>query len=175
MKPTPRHIDLMAMALIAVVLVMGGGLSIKLVTETRQKKLETQRLVSMYTGQMAQAGEKLAGLEAVLTRRQTDLAMAAKLIPETLDMGGLLSAIQQLADTGGAALTDFSHGDPSDIGRYRQVAVKLCLEGAFPDLYPVIRGLETMDRLVVIEGLQMDQTPEGACRALINAHIFFGG
>ncbi|WP_320045533.1 type 4a pilus biogenesis protein PilO [uncultured Desulfobacter sp.] len=175
MKLLPRHIDLMAGLSILVIIVLGGTFCFRIIMENRQKQFIAQQLINKQQTELNLAQNNLAAVKNVLADQQTALNLLNKRIPESADIGLLLSTIHSLVRDRNVTITGFSHEKPVKIRQYYQIQLKLTLQGKFLDIYYIIHKLEALNRLFIIETLNMNhhETQLDGCEALINARIFY--
>lgn len=175
MKLQPRHIDLMAGLSILVIIVLGGTFCFRIIMENRQRLFIEQQLMNKQQTELNLAHSNLAAVKDVLAGHQNALNFLNKRIPESADIGMLLSTIHSLVRERNVSITGFSHEKPVTIGRYKQVQLQLTLDGQFLNIYYIIHKLETLNRLFIIETLNMNRhkTRMNGCQALISARIFY--
>lgn len=174
MKLQPRHIDLMAGLSIIVIIVLGGTFCFRIITENRHKLFIAQQLMNKQQTELNLAQNNLAAVKDLLAGQQNALNLLNKRIPESADIGLLLSTIHTLVRDRNVTITGFSHEKPVKIGRFKKTQLQLTLEGQFLDIYFIIHKLETLNRLFVIDTLNLNrhESHMDACQALINAGIF---
>ena len=175
MKLQPRHIDLMAGLSMIVIIVLGGTFCFRIIMENRQKQFIAQQLINKQQTELNLAQNNLAAVKGVLADQQSALNILNKRIPESANIGLLLSTIHALVRDRDVTITGFSHAKPEKIRQYKQIQLQLTLHGKFLDIYYIIHQLETLSRLFIIETLNMNHHETGIddCQAFINARIFY--
>ena len=95
-------------------------------------------------------------------------------LPGTSQIGPFLSTLHGMIGQHGVTLVRVLHDPPQATGRYHRIMLHLEFEGGFKNIYALIHSLETANRLLIIETIQLTrQEGKESCRAQITANIFY--
>jgi type IV pilus assembly protein PilO len=107
---------------------------------------------------------QLRKLAADTQSREAELASLARLVPAEADMDGAILALDEVAKQAQVSMTAFVPSPPAAGagGGPATVALALTIDGTFDQIFDYLRRLETLDRLVVIDSLQLAAGGNGA-------------
>jgi len=132
-----------------------------------------QQLLSKQKNDMDMAQVNLARLKGVLADKQSIFERLNQRIPESAQIGRLLTEIHERISRRNTTLTRFSHTPPEKDLQYQRIPLQLTLEGQFGDLYLVIHDLETLNRVFIIESVQIKRhETQEICQADITANVY---
>nr|WP_320015234.1 type 4a pilus biogenesis protein PilO [uncultured Desulfobacter sp.] len=170
---TIKHIDGCAILLLLVSLVAGGFFIYQDYHTAQREIQQEQQLLNKQKNDMDMAQVDLARLKGVLTDKQSTFERLNQRIPESAQIGRLLTEIHERISQRNTTLTTFSHTPPEKGLQYQRIPLQLTLEGQFVDLYLMIHDLETLNRVFVIESVEIKRhETQETCRADIKANVY---
>lgn len=89
--------------------------------------------------------------------REAELARLGRLVPADADMDGAILVFDDVAKQAQVSMTSFVPSPPAPAagGGPATVALTLTIDGTFDQLFDYLRRVEGLDRLVVIDSLQL--------------------
>ena len=129
-----------------------------------QKELSAARQEEQDLGaNMAQ----LRKLAAETKSREAELASLGRLVPADADMDGAILALDDAAKQSQVSMGTFVPSPPAAGvgGGPATVGLAMTIDGTFDQIFDYVRRLETLDRLVVIDSLQLAGGGNGAAAA----------
>ena len=123
---------------------------------------------------------QLKKLAADTQAREAELARLGKLVPSDPDVAGAILALNDTANQAQVAWSTFTPATPaaSAGGGPVSMAIGMKIAGTFGQVFDYLRRLETLDRLVVVDGIQLaSATTNGVVglEADIKARMFAAG
>jgi Tfp pilus assembly protein PilO len=114
--------------------------------------------------------ELSAEIEAV----SNELAATKAMLPPTAKLDAFLEQLNQLAAESGVTIEQLRPGDVSSHPLYRDLTIDIRVSGSFADVYALLRRLETGDRLVRIDRLQITGAGrDDACVGQLSIALYF--
>jgi Tfp pilus assembly protein PilO len=100
---------------------------------------------------------QLRRLAADTKSREEELARFGRLVPADADMDGAILALDETAKQAQVSMATFVPSPPAAGagGGPATVGLAMTIDGTFDQIYDYLRRLETLDRLVVIDSLQL--------------------
>ena len=107
---------------------------------------------------------QLRKLAADTKGREAELASLGRLVPTDADMDGAILALDDAAKQAQVNMATFIPSPPAagSAGGPATMGLAMTIEGTFGQLFDYLRRLETLDRLVVIDSLQLSSGGNGA-------------
>jgi type IV pilus assembly protein PilO len=107
---------------------------------------------------------QLRKLAADTQSREAELARLGQLVPAEADLDGAILALDDAAKQAQVSMTSFVPSPPAvgAGGGSATVALAMTIDGTFDQLFNYLHRLETLDRLVVIDSLQLAGGGNGA-------------
>lgn len=164
-----------AMGVMAGLLVLYGWNNFFLAPKNRARAAAAQQLATEKKNEddLRQSLAKLRKLADETKAREAELARLGKLIPSDPDVAG---AILTLNDTATQAQVDWSTFTPASPaagagGGPVTLGIGMKVSGTFGQVFDYLRRLESLDRLVVVDSLQLTSAVAGNGPAKIDADI----
>ena len=105
---------------------------------------------------------QLRKLAADTQSREAELANLGRLIPADADMDGAILALDAAAKQAQVGMTSFVPSPPAAVAAGpATVGLALTIDGTFDQLFDYLRRVEALDRLVVIDSLQLAASGNG--------------
>ncbi|MEW6473289.1 MAG: type 4a pilus biogenesis protein PilO [Actinomycetota bacterium] len=112
--------------------------------------------------------------------REAELARLGRLIPADADIAGAILTLNETAHQARVAWSSFVPSPPTPAtGGPMSIGISMRVSGTFQQIFDYLRRLEQLDRLVVVDSLQLSPGAEGSAgtgiQASINARMFSAG
>lgn len=106
---------------------------------------------------------ELRKLAADTQSREAELARLGRLIPADADVAGAILALDATAKQAQVEWASFvpSPPGPAAAGAPANISLTMKIGGTFDQVFGYLRGLETLDRLVVVDGLTLSSNTAG--------------
>jgi type IV pilus assembly protein PilO len=148
-----------ALAVMGAIVVLYGWNSVFLAPRDRaraavQKELSAARQTEQdLRHDMAQ----LRKLAADTQNREAELARLGRLVPADADVAGAIDSLDATAKAAQVGMASFTPSTPAATagGGPASVGVSMTISGTFDQLFDYLRRLETLDRLVVVDSVQL--------------------
>jgi len=100
---------------------------------------------------------ELRKLAADTKTKEAELAGLGRLVPATPDVAGAIVALDDTAKAAQVGMASFVPAPPAATagGGPATIGVSMTISGTFDQLYDYLHRLETLDRLVVVDSLQL--------------------
>jgi Tfp pilus assembly protein PilO len=107
---------------------------------------------------------QLRRLAADTKSREAELASLGRLVPADADIDGAILALDNAAKQAQVSMGSLLPSPPAAgaAGGPATVGVAMTIDGTFDQIFDYLRRLETLDRLVVIDSLQLAASGNGA-------------
>lgn len=174
MRLPTRYLDIFSVLVLTGLLTGGMGLMfMHFKTENNKIQLHAQ-LINQQKNDLDLTQTNIKTLKKTLADYQTFLAHLGQRIPATSGIGHFLSTLDQIAGHHGVKMLKVAHDPPEKTNRYHQVMVHMVFKGSFKNIYTLIHALETLNRLVIIDTIQLTrQDGTAVCTAQVSAIIFY--
>jgi Tfp pilus assembly protein PilO len=172
------------MAVMGALVLLYGWNSVFLAPRGRARAQAAQQLSTARTAE-ADLRQSLAQLRKLATdtqSREAELARLGRLIPSDADLPGAILMLNDTAKQAGVDWSSFTPAPPAATAGGGPVALTLSMSigGSFGQIFDYLRRLETLDRLVVVDSVQLAGGGAGAggqtkLEAQIKARMFAAG
>jgi Tfp pilus assembly protein PilO len=173
MKIELRYIDLLGGLILLALFIAGILLNYTFHADTQRKAFLRQQFMVQQETKLNRAQTNLTTLRQVLDDQKAALTLLDHRIPDSAQVGSLLEILHDSVRKRNVELSHFKHQPPVKVGRYHRIPLTLSFEGSFIDIYSLVHELETLNRLFIIDTIQIIR-PEGkkTCDAVLTASIF---
>ena len=164
-----------ALAVMGGLVLLYGWNSVFLAPKAEAKAKAHKELVSARQ-QEEQLRRNLADLRKLAndsTAREAELARLGRLIPADPDVAGAIDTLNETAQASQVAWSSFVPAAPSPGagGGPVSLGISMKVAGTFGQIFDYLRRLELLDRLVVVDNIQLNAAGEGAGSPRIEADI----
>lgn len=106
------------------------------------------------------------------TAREAELTRLGRLIPADPDVAGAILALDDTARQAQVAMSSLLPAPPVPAaGAPTSVSVTMHVSGTFPQIFDYLRRLELLDRLVVVDSIQLTAAPGASGSSKIEADV----
>lgn len=106
------------------------------------------------------------------TAREAELARLGRLIPADPDVAGAILTLDETARQAQVAMSSFLPAPPVPAaGAPTSVSISMHVSGTFQQIFDYLRRLELLDRLVVVDGIQLTAAPGASGSPKIEADV----
>lgn len=155
MKLNAKTLDMACIAGFLVFAVGGSVLALRSARAYAGRVAHRNRSVEERIVELKKAQAVLDRLELALRSNEAALAALRRRLPDSLGVGQFLSSLHAVMTRHDVELSKVTPGDTAAHDLYRKTAMSFRCRGAFADLHAVMYELETMERLVRIEGVSI--------------------
>ena len=105
--------------------------------------------------------------------REAELARLGRLIPADPDLAGAIDTLNGVAHEAQVAWSSFvpSPPSPAAAGGPTSISIGMNISGTFQQIFDYLRRLELLERLVVVDSIQLNAAAEGSGPPRITADI----
>ncbi len=168
-----KRLDKVCIAIVIVISTMCGYLAMRHLSNKKRKITNEKDLLSLKLKDLNLANTNLEELKEALVDTREELKIVNEQIPETADMGTFLKRIDSLMSEGEDVLINVEPLPPIKEKHYSRIPVQLTFEGTFTDTYRILHGLETMNRLIVMENIDIRKSnTDKLCKVSLTTNIF---
>ncbi|MGD8264136.1 MAG: type 4a pilus biogenesis protein PilO [Desulfobacterales bacterium] len=119
------------------------------------------------------AETNLQHLKKVLDTARKELNILNERIPESSKIGEFLKHVNLLVNERNVNLISLQPQPAVEEKHCNRIPIRLVFEGPFGSVYQLLYDLETMNRMVVMETMQMTKTNKAqVCRVNVTASVF---
>jgi type IV pilus assembly protein PilO len=153
-----------AMAVMGGLVLLYGWNSFFLAPRSRAKATAAKELATAKQNEqdLRQSLAELRKLADATTAREAELARLGRLVPSDPDLAGAILALNDVANQAQVAWSSFAPSPPApSAGGGVSLAVQMKVGGTFAQIFDYLRRLETLDRLVVVDSIQLAAASAG--------------
>ena len=168
------HVNkLCALVMIVVILTGGVGLWRYFTTHRARLRLET-RLALTQKKDLAFAATTRDKLRKLLDKKELALDRVKQRVPATAKMGVLLRDLHGIAENRGIRLENLNYLAEERLRGYRRIPLEIMARGHFYALYGFIHDLETLNRICILETVEINRPDKALLlEAAIKASVFY--
>lgn len=141
----------------------------------KQQKLIQQEnaILSKKLKDLNLAETNLQRLKVILDSTQNELKILNERIPDSTQIGEFLKQVDALMERKEVDLISMHPQAIVEEKNCNRIPIRLIFEGSFAKVYQILHELETMNRTVVMEKMQISKsTDTKICRVDLTANIF---
>ncbi|MBI9089377.1 MAG: type 4a pilus biogenesis protein PilO [Desulfobacterium sp.] len=170
---TARVNNVCALVLIAIILI--GGLALGRYFSTGRARIRLEdRLALIQKNDLAFAATTRDKLRKMLKEKAIALDRVKQRVPTTSGMGVLLRDFHGIAEKRGIQLENLNYLAEERLKGHRRIPVEIMARGDFHALYGFIHDLETLNRICILETVDIHRfNNEKRLRAAIKASVFY--
>jgi len=168
-----KKIDLACFLTLVVVGVLTLSLVLVQVGRQRSRVHQAAERVSMELKDLASAEETLKKLETALAATRTDLKSLKERVPDPGEIGGFLKQVHSNMQRRNIQLISLQPQAPLEEQVYHRIPIRMMFQGAFVDIHRLLHDLETMNRVLVEENLNITRPDLNKdCQVDLTASVF---
>lgn len=168
-----KQLDRACLVIVVVVSLIGGYLAFSHVTEQKKRFGIEKNILSKRMKEVNLAAISLGELKTALADTQKELNYLNALIPEAGKIGLLLKQIDAIMKQREVALISLRPLSVMQEEVYLRNPIQLAFNGKFVNIYHLIRDLEEMNRMVVMEKMVITrQEDSDQCRVELMISVF---
>ena len=168
-----KKLDRLCLCSVVIICVICGYWVAKQGTRQRQQIRRENDLLARKMQDLDLAKINLQGLRAKLDRVEADLKILNEKVPQTAEIGLFLKNVDALMTSLNLLMINIQPFPAVREKLYTRIPIQLTFTGAFPDSYRLLWKLETMNRLLVTEKINISQSYiDEPCRVDLTANIF---
>jgi Tfp pilus assembly protein PilO len=168
-----KQLDQTCLVIVVVVSLIGGYLAFSHVTEQKQQFGIEKDILSKRMKEVNLAATSLGELKTALADTKKELNYLNELIPEAGKIGLLLKQIDAIMKQREVALISLRPLSVRQEEVYLRNPIQLVFNGKFVNIYHLIRDLEGMNRMVVMEKMVITrQADSDQCKVVLMISVF---
>lgn len=168
-----KNLDRLCLCIVVIICVASGYWVAKQGTRQRQQIRLENDLVTRKLQDLNLARINLQGLKTRLDKLEADLTILNEKVPPTAEIGLFLKNVDVLMRSLNLVMINVQPFPAVREKLYTRIPIQLTFTGAFRDAYRLLWKLETMNRLLVMEKINISQSNiDEPCRVELTANIF---
>jgi len=168
-----KNLDRLCLCLVVIICVICGYWVVKQGTRQRQQFRLQNDLLTRKLQDLNLAKINLQGLRVRLDTVEADLKILNEKVPQTAEIGLFLKNVDALMTSLNLVMINVQPFPAVREDLYSRIPIQLTFTGAFMDSYHLLWKLETMNRLLVMEKINISQSNiDEPCRVDLTANIF---
>lgn len=173
MAVTVHTLDRICLAMIISVSLACGYWTVNWAFKQHRLSRQENHLLAKKLKDLNLAETNLQHLKKVLGTAQTELDILNERIPESAKIGEFLKHVNLLVKERNVNLISLHPQPLVEEKHCNRIPIRLMFEGPFGSVYQLLYDLETMNRMVVMETMQMTRSnPAQICRVNMTASVF---
>jgi type IV pilus assembly protein PilO len=163
----------MALIVMGALVLLYGWNSLFLAPKAKAKE-EVAKQVAASHKQEEDLRRNLAELKKLANdtkAREAELTRLGRLIPADPDVAGAILTLNETAHQAQVAWSSFVPSPPSAGAGATSVSITMKVAGSFGQIFDYLRRLELLDRLVVVDSIQLTSTATGTGTTSISADV----
>lgn len=153
-----KNLDRLCLCIVVVICVICGYWVAKQGTRQRQQIRRENDLLTRKLQDLNLAKINLQGLRTRLDRIAADLKILNQKVPQTAEIGLFLKNVDALMTSLNLVMINVQPFPAVREKLYTRIPIQITFRGAFTDSYRLLWKLETMDRLLVMEKINISQS-----------------
>ena len=168
-----KQLDRLFLVIVASVTLIGGYLALSHITEQKQRFGIEKDILSKRMKEVNLAATSLGELKTTLAETKKELNYLNERIPEAGKIGLLLKQIDAIMKLRNVALIGLQPLTVRKEELYLRNPIQLMFNGKFVDIYHLIRDLEGMNRMVLMEKMVITRQKDSElCRVVLMISVF---
>ena len=173
MNLTIKHIDRISLAVIVLVLLVGGYFAFSKVTSLKQQYQIEKEILSKRMAEANVATANLKDLKTALTETQAELKYLNERIPAAGKIGLFLRQVDGLMAQRDIVLDSIRPQEAIEEKDYFKIPIRLEFTGKFTDIYRLMNDFEQMNRIVIMDKMVIRrQLSQSQCQAELMINVF---
>lgn len=168
-----KKLDRMCLTIVVIIVAVCGYWTVSYGNKQWRQIKQEKELLSKRLKDLNLADTNLQSLKAVLDATKLELKTLNERIPEKPNMGEFLKKVDSLMKERQVVLIQLEPQPAVEFKLYTRIPFRLLFKGSFVNTYRVIHDLETMNRKLVIEKINMIKSDNDTdCRIDLIAAVF---
>jgi Tfp pilus assembly protein PilO len=168
-----KNLDRFCLCIVIIICVVCGYWVAKQGTRQRQQISRENNLLDRKLQDLNLAKINLQGLRTGLDKVEAELKILNEKVPPTAEIGLFLKNVDALMTSLNLVMINVQPFPAVREKLYTRTPIQLTFTGAFMDSYRLLWKLETMNRLLVMEKINISQSNiDEPCRVDLTANIF---
>ena len=168
-----KTIDRISLVLIISVSLACGYWVINQTFKKRKQVQQENEIIAKGIVELKSAEVDFARFNRLLLDTKKQLESLDKIVPEVVNIGEVLKEIDFLMKKRKITLVSLQPQPKVEEELYAKIPIRLKFKGSFVDIYHFLYDLETMDRMLVAEGMNISRKDlDDKCRAELTASVY---
>jgi Tfp pilus assembly protein PilO len=168
-----KRLDQVCIALVIIVSLICGYWVMNRTIKQRWQLRQENEIISKTLIELKSAEENFENLNALLADTKRELEFLDKRIPISVNIGQVLKEIDYLMNDRKIILLSLQPLPPVEEKLYTKIPIRLMFEGSFASIYHLLYDLETMNRMLVAEDMDISRRSlDEQCQAVLTASVY---
>ncbi len=168
-----KKLDRTCLVIVVIISVICGYLVVRHVANQKRQLRQENDLLSKKLNDLDMANTNLEHLKSVLETTRRELKVINEQIPENANIGTLLKKIDPLMMERKVVLINIEILPLVEDRHYIRIPINLKFKGSFGDTYKILHDLETMDRMIVMEKINIAKSnTDKLCKVDLTISVF---
>ncbi|MGD8254151.1 MAG: type 4a pilus biogenesis protein PilO [Syntrophobacterales bacterium] len=134
---------------------------------------QENEIISKAIIELKSAEENFENLNTLLADTKTELDFLDKRIPRSVNIGQVLKEIDSFMKDRNITLVSLQPLPPVEEKLYTKIPIRVMFEGSFASIYHLLYDLETMNRMLVAEDMDISRRSlDEKCQAVLTASVY---
>ena len=168
-----RALDRICLTIIILVAIICGYAVVSWAFKQQKLIQQENDILSKKIEDLNLAETNLQRLRSILDSTQNELKILNERIPDSTQIGAFLKQVNALMERKDVDLISMHPEAIVEEKKCNRIPVRLIFEGSFDKVYQILHELETMNRTVVMEKMQITKSIDSKhCHVDLTANIF---
>ena len=168
-----KRLDQVCIALVIIVSLICGYWVMKGTIKQRWQLRQENEIISKAIIELKSAEENFENLNTLLADTKTELDFLDKRIPRSVNIGQVLKEIDFFMKDRNITLISLQPLPPIEEKLYTKIPIRVMFEGSFANIYHLLYDLETMNRMLVAENMDISRRSlDQKCQAVLTASVY---
>jgi Tfp pilus assembly protein PilO len=168
-----KRFDQIGIVLVIIVSLICGYWVMKRTIKQRWQLRQENEIISKAIIELKSAEENFENLNTLLADTKTELDFLDKRIPRSVNIGQVLKEIDSFMKDRNITLVSLQPLPPVEEKLYTKIPIRVMFEGSFASIYHLLYDLETMNRMLVAEDMDISRRSlDEKCQAVLTASVY---
>ena len=168
-----KRFDQIGIFLVIIVSLICGYWVMKGTIKQRWQLRQENEIISKAIIELKSAEENFENLNTLLADTKTELDFLDKRIPRSVNIGQVLKEIDSFMKDRNITLVSLQPLPPVEEKLYTKIPIRVMFEGSFASIYHLLYDLETMNRMLVAEDMDISRRSlDEKCQAVLTASVY---
>lgn len=168
-----KKLDRVCLSLVVIISIICSYLVVHHVSKQERQILQENDLLAKKLKDLDLADSNLEHLKMNLETARKELKVINEKIPETAEIGTFLKEIDSLMKERKVLLINIEPISAVKMRNYIRIPIQLQFKSSFEDTYKILHDLETMNRLLVMENINISKSSiDKYCQVNVTTSVF---
>ena len=173
MQLNKRILDSLCLAGLITLILVGSVVCVKLAVVRVKSVQQKTRVIDDYVTQLKKAQTVRGRLNSAIAANEAALTQIRTRLPESESMGMFLADLDAMMDKNKVDLSKVTPGSPVSEALCRRTPLSFSCRGNFTNLHAVLYGLETQQRVVLVDKVSIvGGASPGECAMDVSCSVY---